>query len=77
MPLDLQAKLLRVLETGEYLKVGDNKPTKVNVRIIAATNRNLKSEIDAGNFREDLFYRIAVLKFTYRHCVNEYLTLMI
>jgi transcriptional regulator with PAS, ATPase and Fis domain len=51
MPLDLQAKLLRVLETGEYLKVGDNKPTKVNVRIIAATNRNLKSEIDAGNFR--------------------------
>lgn len=62
MPLDLQAKLLRVLETGEYLKVGDSKPTKVNVRIIAATNRNLKSEIDAGNFREDLFYRIAVFE---------------
>lgn len=62
MPLDLQAKLLRVLETGEYLKVGDSKPTKVDVRIIAATNRNLKNEIEAGNFREDLFYRIAVFE---------------
>ncbi|MEO8413223.1 MAG: sigma-54 dependent transcriptional regulator [Ginsengibacter sp.] len=62
MPLDLQAKLLRVLETGEFLKVGDSKPTKINVRIIAATNRNLQNEIEAGNFREDLFYRIAVFK---------------
>lgn len=62
MPLDLQAKLLRVLETGEYLKVGDSKPTKVNVRIIAATNRDLKKEIESGNFREDLFYRIAVFE---------------
>lgn len=60
MPADLQAKLLRVLETNEFLKVGDSKPTKVNVRIIAATNRNLQQEVDAGNFREDLFYRIAV-----------------
>lgn len=62
MPLDLQAKLLRVLETGEFLKVGDSKPTKVNIRIVAATNRNLKKEIEAGNFREDLFYRIAVFQ---------------
>lgn len=62
MPLDLQAKLLRVLETGEFLKVGDNKITKVNVRIIAATNRNLQTEIEKGNFREDLFYRIAVFQ---------------
>ena len=60
MPLDLQAKLLRVLENGEFLKVGDNKPTKVNVRIIAATNRDLKKEVETGNFREDLFYRIAI-----------------
>jgi DNA-binding NtrC family response regulator len=60
MPLDLQAKLLRVLETGEFLKVGDSKPTKVNVRIISATNRDLKKEIAEGNFREDLFYRIAI-----------------
>lgn len=60
MPLDLQAKLLRVLESGEFLKVGDNKPTKVNVRIIAATNRELQKEIEAGNFREDLYYRINI-----------------
>lgn len=60
MPLDLQAKLLRVLEAGEFLKVGDSKATRVNVRIIAATNRNLQKEIEAGNFREDLFYRISV-----------------
>ncbi len=60
MPLDLQAKLLRVLESGEFLKVGDSKPTKVNVRIIAATNRDLQKEIDNGNFREDLYYRINI-----------------
>ena len=62
IPLDLQAKLLRVLETGEFLKVGDSKPTKVNIRIITATNRNLQKEVEAGNFREDLFYRIAVFQ---------------
>lgn len=62
MPLDLQAKLLRVLETGEFLKVGDSKATKVNVRIVAATNRNLQQEVEAGHFREDLFYRIAVFQ---------------
>lgn len=60
MPLDLQAKLLRVLESGEFLKVGDNKVTKINVRIIAATNRDLEKEIEAGNFREDLYYRINI-----------------
>ncbi|WP_144281735.1 sigma-54-dependent transcriptional regulator [Chryseobacterium echinoideorum] len=60
MPLDLQAKLLRVLESGEFMKVGDSKPTKVNVRIIAATNRDLQKEIDNGNFREDLYYRINI-----------------
>lgn len=62
MPLDLQAKLLRVLESGEFLKVGDSKPTAVNVRIIAATNRDLQKEIETGHFREDLFYRIAVFR---------------
>ena len=62
MPLELQAKLLRVLETGEFLKVGDSKTTKINVRIIAATNRDLQKEIEAANFREDLFYRIAVFQ---------------
>ncbi len=62
MPLELQAKLLRVLETGEFLKVGDSRSTKVNVRIIAATNKNLQVEMSIGNFREDLFYRIAVFQ---------------
>ncbi len=60
MNLELQAKLLRVLETGEFMKVGDNKQTKINVRIIAATNKNLSEEIEKGNFRQDLFYRISV-----------------
>lgn len=60
MPLDLQAKLLRVLESGEFLKVGDSKPTKIDVRIIAATNRDLEKEIESGNFREDLYYRINI-----------------
>lgn len=62
MPLELQAKLLRVLETGELMKVGENKTMKINIRIIAATNRNLQQEITTGNFREDLFYRIAVFQ---------------
>ncbi|MGG9961953.1 sigma-54-dependent transcriptional regulator [Ferruginibacter sp. SUN106] len=62
MPLELQAKLLRVLETGELMKVGENKTIKINIRLIAATNRNLQKEIEAGNFREDLFYRIAVFQ---------------
>jgi DNA-binding NtrC family response regulator len=60
MPLELQAKLLRVLETGEYYKVGETKPSKTDVRIIAATNRKLTAEVTAGNFREDLFYRLNV-----------------
>ncbi len=62
MPLELQAKLLRVLETDELLKVGDSKTTKIDVRIIAATNRDLEKEIQVGNFREDLFYRISVFQ---------------
>jgi DNA-binding NtrC family response regulator len=60
MYVDLQAKLLRVLETGEFIKVGDTRPTKVNVRIIAATNRDLQQEVNEGKFREDLFYRLNV-----------------
>ena len=58
MHIDLQSKLLRVLETNEFIKVGDTKATKVNVRIIAATNRNLPQEVKDGKFREDLFYRL-------------------
>ena len=62
MAFELQAKLLRVLEIGEYIKVGDTKPTKVDIRIISATNRDLKKEIENGNFREDLFYRLSVFQ---------------
>lgn len=62
MAFDLQARLLRVLETGEYIKVGDTKPTKVDVRIISATNRDLKKEIESGNFREDLYFRLSVFQ---------------
>lgn len=62
MAFELQAKLLRILETGEYIKIGDTKPTRVNVRIVAATNRNLPEEIAAGRFREDLFYRLSVFQ---------------
>ncbi|OIN55537.1 sigma-54-dependent transcriptional regulator, partial [Arsenicibacter rosenii] len=60
MPLDLQAKLLRVLETHEFLRVGDTKPTKVDVRVIAATNRSLQEEADQHHFRLDLYYRLSV-----------------
>jgi len=60
MPLDLQAKLLRVLETHEFLRVGDTKPTKVDVRVVAATNRGLEQEANVGHFRLDLYYRLSV-----------------
>ncbi|MEF9931646.1 MAG: sigma-54 dependent transcriptional regulator [Bacteroidales bacterium] len=60
MPIDLQAKLLRILESGELLRVGDCIATKVDVRIIAATNKDLKESIAKGLFREDLYYRLSV-----------------
>lgn len=60
MPLSLQAKLLRTLENGELIKVGDSVTTKVDVRVIAATNRNLKDSVSRGEFREDLYYRLSV-----------------
>ena len=60
MPVELQAKLLRVLECGEFIKIGETRPTKVDLRIIAATNRDLTREIAEGRFREDLFYRLSV-----------------
>lgn len=60
MDPELQAKLLRVLETQSFTRVGDTKPHKVNVRIIAATNRDLKKESEQGYFRPDLYYRLSV-----------------
>ncbi|WP_158829854.1 sigma-54-dependent transcriptional regulator [Mucilaginibacter lacusdianchii] len=59
MNIDLQAKLLRVLEAGEFIKLGQTKTQKVNLRIIAATNRNLEQEVEKGTFRRDLFYRLS------------------
>ena len=62
MNIDLQAKLLRVIENGEFIKLGDTKTQKVNVRLIAATNRNLEEAIEKDLFREDLFYRLSVFQ---------------
>ena len=62
MPLSLQAKLLRVLQEYEFERVGSGKPIKVDVRIIATSNRNLKAEIKEGHFREDLYYRLNVIQ---------------
>lgn len=62
LSLELQAKLLRVLETGEFYRVGDSKIRKVDVRFIAATNRNLEQESEAGTFRSDLYYRLSVFQ---------------
>jgi two-component system nitrogen regulation response regulator GlnG len=61
MPLEAQTRLLRVLQQGEYTTVGGRTPIKTNVRIIAATHRDLKSQIQQGLFREDLFYRLNVV----------------
>lgn len=60
MPHDLQAKLLRVLENGEFMRVGDSKTIRTDVRIIAATNRDLLEESQEGHFRSDLYYRLSV-----------------
>jgi DNA-binding NtrC family response regulator len=60
MPLHMQAKILRVLEDGTFIKVGDLQAKKVTIRIIAATHKNLLEEVEKGNFREDLYYRLAV-----------------
>ncbi|QJD96995.1 sigma-54-dependent Fis family transcriptional regulator [Mucilaginibacter robiniae] len=60
MNIDLQAKLLRVLEAGEFIKLGQTKTQKVSIRIIAATNRNLEEEVGKGHFRRDLFYRLSI-----------------
>jgi transcriptional regulator with GAF, ATPase, and Fis domain len=61
LPLSIQAKLLRFIESGECQPIGQTKTEKVNVRIIAATNRDLFKEVENGNFREDLFYRLNVV----------------
>ena len=64
LPPALQAKLLRVLETGEIVRVGTTQPRRVNARVIAATNRNLREEVSVGRFRSDLFYRLSIVELT-------------
>ena len=64
MPLELQAKLLRVLETNEYIQIGDTTPRKSNFRLIAATNRDLKTESEAHRFRSDLYFRLNIFEIT-------------
>jgi two-component system response regulator HydG len=61
MPLSLQAKLLRVLENKEVVRIGSNESIKVNVRVLSATNRDLESAVAAGTFRQDLYYRLKVI----------------
>lgn len=61
MDLGMQARLLRVLQEKEVMRIGDNKVTAIDVRIVAATNRNLYQEVEAGHFREDLYYRLNIL----------------
>ena len=61
MSLNTQAKILRILQEQKFERVGGNKTIKVNVRVLAATNKNLEEEIEAGNFRADLFWRLNVV----------------
>jgi DNA-binding NtrC family response regulator len=64
IPMNFQKTLLRVIEEKEFERVGDSQPTKVDVRIISTTNRNLQEEVEKGNFREDLYYRLSIVPVT-------------
>ena len=61
LPMQTQVRLLRVLETGEFIRVGSSKAIKINVRVVAATNENMQKAISSGKFREDLFYRLSTV----------------
>ncbi len=64
LPMQTQVRLLRVLETGEFIRVGSSKAIKTNVRVVAATNENMQRAINSGKFREDLFYRLSTVPIT-------------
>ena len=71
IPLELQPKLLRVLQEGEYERLGDERTRRVNVRLLAATNRDLRSEAEQGRFRLDLFYRLSVFLWKFPRCASD------
>jgi DNA-binding NtrC family response regulator len=70
MPMDAQTRLLRVLQQGEYTTVGGRTPIKTDVRIVAATNKDLKILINQGLFREDFFYRLNVVPLRFQRCAT-------
>lgn len=70
LPLTLQAKLLRVLQYGDLQRVGEDRHLKVDVRITAATNRDLRQAVADGSFRADLYHRLSVFRYRCRRCAN-------
>ena len=70
LPMATQARLLRVLETGEYIRVGGQKIMKTDIRIVAATNVNMRKAISEGRFREDLYYSSTPFQYRYRRCAT-------
>jgi transcriptional regulator with GAF, ATPase, and Fis domain len=70
IPVELQSKLLRAIQEGEFERVGDTRTQKTEVRLVAATNRNLVEEVRKTRFREDLYYRLNVFRLPWRHCAS-------
>jgi transcriptional regulator with PAS, ATPase and Fis domain len=74
LPPTTQVRLLRVLENGEFIKVGSSKVQKTDVRIVAATNVNMFEAIEKEKFREDLYYRLSTIEIPFLHLENEKMT---